>query len=60
MLFSYVILCDFFPLYNFQSDKCLIGTEENLNTDMFVFLSEKISSFNSLIILLIEKMQVNH
>ncbi len=28
MLFSYVILCDFFPLYDFQSDRCLPSIEE--------------------------------
>ena len=36
ILFSYVILCDFYPLYHFERDKCLIGTEENLNRETFV------------------------
>ncbi len=29
MLFSYVILCDFFPLYDFPSDKCLPTNDSN-------------------------------
>ncbi len=29
MLFSYVILCDLFPLYEFESDKCLPSREEH-------------------------------
>jgi hypothetical protein len=33
LLFSYVVLCDYFPLYEFQPDKCLSGSEENTNTD---------------------------
>jgi hypothetical protein len=33
LLFSYVILCDFFPLYEFQSNKCLSGSEENTYPD---------------------------
>ncbi|UJR07492.1 hypothetical protein I4U23_011781 [Adineta vaga] len=28
MLFSYVILCDFFPLYDFKSNTCIIGLED--------------------------------
>ncbi len=38
MLFSYVVLCDFFPLYDFESDKCFMGTEENLNKEMYEFV----------------------
>jgi hypothetical protein len=34
LLFSYVILCDFFPLYEFRSDKCLSGSEEITYTDL--------------------------
>ncbi|CAF1268684.1 unnamed protein product [Rotaria sp. Silwood1] len=34
MLFSYVILCDFFPLYEFQSDKCFENGEINTVIDI--------------------------
>ncbi|CAF3846657.1 unnamed protein product, partial [Adineta steineri] len=34
LLFSYVILCDFFPLYDFRSNKCLSGSEENTYPDI--------------------------
>ncbi|CAF1272530.1 unnamed protein product [Adineta steineri] len=34
ILFSYVILFDFFPLYKFESDTCLIGSEDNINADI--------------------------
>jgi len=33
LLFSYVVLCDFFPLYKFRSNKCLSGSEENTYAD---------------------------
>jgi hypothetical protein len=33
LLFSYVVLCDFFPLYEFRPNKCLSGSEENTYPD---------------------------
>lgn len=32
MLFSYVILCDFFPLYDFVTGKCLPSIEDQSDT----------------------------
>jgi hypothetical protein len=34
LLFSYVVLCDFFPLYDFRSNKCLSGSEEHTYADL--------------------------
>ena len=34
MLFSYVILCDFFPLYEFQSDECVSNAETNTDIEI--------------------------
>lgn len=34
LLFSYVVLCDFFPLYNFKSTKCLSGSEDHLYAEL--------------------------
>jgi hypothetical protein len=36
MLFSYVILCDFFPLYEFESDKCLPSTEDHSDSRILI------------------------
>ncbi|CAF0852590.1 unnamed protein product [Rotaria sordida] len=34
ILFSYVILCDFFPLYGLQSNKCLANSNVNIDLDI--------------------------
>lgn len=34
LLFSYVVLCDFFPLYDFQSNKCLSGSEDHTYAEL--------------------------
>jgi len=46
MLFSYVILCDFFPLYDFQSDQCLPSIEEHNHSRILLNNIAKISISN--------------
>ena len=46
LLFSYLILCDFFPLYDFESDKCLPSTEEHSDSDILINNVEDSSTLN--------------
>jgi len=33
MLFSYMILCDYYPFYEFQSDQCSVVNNKTQNDD---------------------------
>ena len=37
MLYSYVVLCDFFPLYEFEIDKCLPSTEDHSDSKILIY-----------------------
>jgi hypothetical protein len=46
MLFSYVTLCDYFPLYEFQSDQCFSSSRGDNNTNTSINDVEKRSTSN--------------
>jgi hypothetical protein len=46
MLFSYVILCDYFPLYEFQSDQCFSSKKEHNDSRISINNVENKSTLN--------------
>ncbi len=46
ILFSYVILCDYFPLYEFQSDQCFSSKKEHNDSRISINDVEKKSTLN--------------